>query len=54
MAHHVSGLGISPTSMDARSHITDLYAFQKPGDPDKTILFVASRRAMRFRRGAEA
>jgi hypothetical protein len=38
MAHHVSGLGISPTSMDARSHITDLYAFQKPGDPQKTIL----------------
>src|SRR3712207_2863903 len=24
--------------MDARSHITDLYVFQKPGDPDKTIL----------------
>jgi len=24
--------------MDARSHITDLYAFQKPGDPSKTIL----------------
>jgi len=24
--------------MDPRSHITDLYAFQKPGDPDKTIL----------------
>ncbi len=40
MAHHVSGLGLSPTSMDARSHITDLYAFQKPGDPHKTILTV--------------
>jgi hypothetical protein len=38
MAHHVSGLGISPTSMDPRSHITDLYVFQKPGDADKTIL----------------
>ncbi|MFI8875826.1 DUF4331 family protein [Streptomyces sp. NPDC055243] len=38
MAHHVSGLGISPTSMDPRSHITDLYAFQKPGDASKTIL----------------
>ena len=38
MAHHASGLGISPTSMDPRSHITDLYAFQKPGDPHKTIL----------------
>jgi hypothetical protein len=40
MAHHVSGLGLSPTSMDARSHIADLYAFQKPGDPDKTILIL--------------
>jgi len=38
MAHHVSGLGLGPTSMDPRSHITDLYAFQKPGDPHKTIL----------------
>jgi uncharacterized protein DUF4331 len=38
MAHHVSGLGLSPTSMDPRSHITDLYVFQKPGDPHKTIL----------------
>jgi len=24
--------------MDPRSHITDLYVFQKPGDPHKTIL----------------
>ena len=38
LAHHVSGLGISPTSMDPRSHVTDLYAFQKPGDANKTIL----------------
>ena len=38
MAHHASGLGISPTSIDPRSHITDLYVFQKPGDPHKTIL----------------
>jgi hypothetical protein len=38
MAHHVSGLGLGPTSMDPRSHITDLYVFQKPGDPQKTIL----------------
>ncbi|MFF4310703.1 DUF4331 family protein [Streptomyces sp. NPDC001507] len=38
MAHHVSGLGISPTSMDPRSHITDLYVFRKPGDADRTIL----------------
>ena len=38
MSHHVSGLGISPTSMDPRSHITDLFVFQKPGDAGKTIL----------------
>ncbi|MFI0977721.1 DUF4331 family protein [Streptomyces sp. NPDC021093] len=38
MAHHVSGLGISPTSMDPRSNISDLYAFQKPSDASKTIL----------------
>ncbi|CAM5667730.1 hypothetical protein GCM10010329_51320 [Streptomyces spiroverticillatus] len=38
MAHHVSGLGISPTSSDPRSHITDLYAFQKPGDASRTVL----------------
>ncbi|MGW2231449.1 DUF4331 family protein [Streptomyces formicae] len=40
MAHHVSGLGISPTSMDPRGHITDLYVFQKPGDASRTILVV--------------
>ncbi|MFF1696401.1 DUF4331 family protein [Streptomyces sp. NPDC058257] len=40
MAHHVSGLGISPTSLDPRSHITDLYVFQKPGDASKTILVI--------------
>jgi hypothetical protein len=28
---------VQNSSMDARSHITDLYAFQKPGDPHKTI-----------------
>jgi hypothetical protein len=38
MAHHVSGLGLGPTSMDPRGHITDLYVFQTPGDPRKTIL----------------
>jgi len=26
--------------MDPRSHITDLYTFQKPGDPSKTILMM--------------
>ncbi len=40
MSHHLSGLGLSATSMDARTHITDLYAFQKPGDASKTILIL--------------
>ncbi|MFG3255336.1 DUF4331 family protein [Streptomyces sp. NPDC048172] len=40
MAHHVSGLGISPTSMDPRSHLTDLFVFQKPGDASKTVLVI--------------
>src|ERR671937_294742 len=40
MSHHLSGLGISQTSMDPRTHITDLYAFQKPGDASKTILIL--------------
>jgi hypothetical protein len=40
MSHHLSGFGISPTSMDARTHITDLYAFQKPGDASRTILIM--------------
>ncbi|HEX6480222.1 MAG TPA: DUF4331 family protein [Ktedonobacteraceae bacterium] len=38
MSHHNSGLGLGPLSMDARSHLTDLFVFQKPGDPNKTIL----------------
>src|SRR6059058_5358143 len=40
MSHHLSGLGLSETSMDARTHITDLYAFQKPGDAGKTIFIL--------------
>ncbi|MFJ4713431.1 DUF4331 family protein [Streptomyces sp. NPDC088785] len=38
MSHHVSGLGISPTSTDPRSHITDLYVFRSPEDASRTIL----------------
>lgn len=38
MAHHVSGLGLGPTSSDPRSHITDLYVFQTPGDATSTVL----------------
>lgn len=35
MSHHLSGLGLHPLSMDARSHLTDLYVFQKPGTRTK-------------------
>ncbi len=40
MSHHLSGLGLHLLSMDARSHLTDLYAFQKPGDRNKTALIM--------------
>src|SRR6266487_5395209 len=40
MSHHLSGLGLHPLSMDARSHLTDLYAFQRPGDSNKTVLVI--------------
>jgi hypothetical protein len=29
MSHHLSGLGLGPTSMNPRSHLTDLYAFHE-------------------------
>jgi Domain of unknown function (DUF4331) len=40
MSHHLSGLGVSPISSDGRSHITDLFVFQKPGDANKTIIIL--------------
>src|SRR5205823_13660739 len=32
--------GLTSPAMDARVDITDHYAFQKPGDPDRTILIL--------------
>src|SRR5947207_14996341 len=38
MSHHASGPNFGFPRDDARLDMTDLYAFTKPGDPDKSIL----------------
>lgn len=38
MADHLDAPGLKSPNMDAEIDITDHYAFQKPGDPDKSIL----------------
>ncbi|HEV2237375.1 MAG TPA: DUF4331 family protein [Ktedonobacterales bacterium] len=38
MADHLDAPGLKSPNMDAKIDITDIYAFQKPGDPSKTIL----------------
>lgn len=38
MADHLDAPGLKSPHMDAQIDITDIYAFQKPGDPNKTIL----------------
>ena len=40
MSHHYSGPNIGFPRGDARLDLTDLYAFPKPGDPDKSILIM--------------
>jgi hypothetical protein len=40
MSHHYSGPNIGFPRGDARLDLTDLYAFPKPGDADKSILIV--------------
>ena len=40
MADHLDAPGLTSPAMDARIDITDLYAFQKPGDRSKTILIM--------------
>src|SRR5258706_1690576 len=40
MSHHYSGPDFSLPHGDARLDFTDLYAFPKPGDPEKSILIV--------------
>lgn len=57
MADHLDAPGLMSPAMDARVDITDLYAFQKPGDSSKTILILdvnplAPTHANEFRSGA--
>src|SRR5438128_8868501 len=40
MADHLDAPGLNSPAMDARVDITDLYAFQKPDAPDRTILIL--------------
>src|SRR6266513_1225653 len=40
MSHHASGPNFGFPRNDARLDMTDLYAFTKPGDPDKSILIL--------------
>jgi len=40
MSNHFSGPNFEPPNGDARLDITDLYAFQKPGEPSKSILIM--------------
>src|SRR5216684_8334855 len=40
MSHHYSGLDWGFPRGDARLDLTDLYAFPKPGDPDKSIVIM--------------
>ena len=40
MSHHASGPNFDFPRGDARLDMTDLYAFAKPGDPDKSILIL--------------
>jgi len=40
LADHLDSPGLMPPGGDVRIDITDVYAFQKPGDADKTILMM--------------
>src|ERR1700694_5244305 len=40
MADHLDAPGLMSPNNDPRVDITDLYAFQKPGDDEKTILIL--------------
>src|ERR671936_1260117 len=40
MADHLDAPGLTSPAMDTRVDITDLYAFQKPGDPSRTVLIL--------------
>ena len=40
MADHLDAPGLTSPAMDTRIDITDHYAFQKPGDPERTVLIM--------------
>jgi len=40
MADHLDSPNLTSPAMDARVDITDIYAFQKPNDHDKSILIL--------------
>src|SRR5256886_16838127 len=40
MADHLDNPGLTSPAMDARVDITDIYAFQKPGNPGKSTLIL--------------
>src|SRR5215470_1196596 len=40
MADHLDAPGLTSPAMDTRVDITDIYAFQKPGDPKRSILIL--------------
>src|SRR4029077_19284200 len=40
MSHHASGPNFGFPRGDARLDMTDLYAFPKPGEPDKSIIIL--------------
>src|SRR5947209_4691047 len=57
MADHLDAPGLTSPAMDARVDITDHYAFQKPGDPHRTVLILnvnplAPHNAAEFRHNA--
>src|SRR2546430_14444303 len=57
MADHLDAPGLTSPAMDTRVDITDHYAFQKPGNPNRTVLILnvnplAPTHANEFRAGA--
>ena len=48
MSHHASGPSFDFPRGDARLDMTDLYAFIKPDDPDKSMLILNVRPSFRL------
>src|SRR5436190_704953 len=40
MSNHFTGLRLGPPAEDPRLDLTDLFAFQAPGDPTRTVLIL--------------